>query len=60
MGEARNKILSDQIKHSRFLPAKVNAFGNAVERASPLLRPKRIQVLKKAMRLKRLICLDLI
>ncbi|KZL21929.1 hypothetical protein [Pseudovibrio sp. WM33] len=55
-----NMIVSDQIRVSRFWPAKVNAFGNAVDRAAPLLRQKRIQVLKKATGSKRLIYLDVI
>ncbi|KZK81214.1 hypothetical protein PsAD13_04163 [Pseudovibrio sp. Ad13] len=55
-----NMIVSDQIRGSRFWPAKVNAFGNAVDRAAPLLRQKRIQVLKKAAGSKRLIYLDVI
>ncbi|KZK79380.1 hypothetical protein PsW64_03004 [Pseudovibrio sp. W64] len=58
-GELSN-IVSDQIRSSRFWPQKVNAFGNAVDRAAPLLRQKRIQVLKKATGSKRLIYLDVI
>jgi hypothetical protein len=45
---------------SRFWPAKVNSIGNAVDQASPLLRQKQIQVLKKVTGLKRLIYLDVI
>jgi hypothetical protein len=55
-----NMIVSDQIRSSRFWPAKVNAFGNAIDRASPLLRQKQIQVTKKATGSKRLIYLDVI
>lgn len=55
-----NMIVSDQIRPSRFWPTKVNAFGNAVDRAAPLLRSKRIQVTKKATGSKRLIYLDVI
>ncbi|WP_108820130.1 DUF6371 domain-containing protein [Pseudovibrio sp. Alg231-02] len=55
-----NMVVSDQIRGSRFWPQKVNAFGNAVDRAAPLLRQKRIQVLKKATGSKRLIYLDVI
>ncbi|MES0870280.1 DUF6371 domain-containing protein [Pseudovibrio sp. SCP19] len=54
------KLVSDQIRSSRFWPQKVNAFGNAVDRAAPLLRSKRIQVTKKATGSKRLIYLDVI
>ncbi|KZL28515.1 hypothetical protein PsAD37_00739 [Pseudovibrio sp. Ad37] len=55
-----NMIVCDQIRSSRFWPTKVNAFGSAVDRAAPLLRQKRIQVLKKATGSKRLIYLDVI
>ncbi|SFL23943.1 hypothetical protein SAMN04488518_12610 [Pseudovibrio ascidiaceicola] len=55
-----NMIVSDQIRSSRFWPTKVNAFGSAVDRAAPLLRPKRIQVTKKATGSRRLIYLDVI
>ncbi len=55
-----NMIVSDQIRSSRFWPTKVNAFGNAVDRAAPLLRQKRIQVTKQATGSRRLIYLDVI
>ncbi|KZL10445.1 DUF6371 domain-containing protein [Pseudovibrio sp. Ad26] len=55
-----NMTASDQIRVSRFWPAKVNAFGSAVDRAAPLLRQKRIQVQKKATGSKRLIYLGVI
>ncbi|KZK93362.1 hypothetical protein PsAD5_03077 [Pseudovibrio sp. Ad5] len=55
-----NMVVSDQIRSSRFWPTKVNAFGSAIDRASPLLRQKRIQVQKKATGSRRLIYLDVI
>ncbi|MCP4318474.1 MAG: ATP-binding protein [Hyphomicrobiales bacterium] len=42
-----NKTVSEDIRRSRFWPAKVNALGNAIDRAAPLLRQKQIHVQKR-------------
>ncbi|WP_296591848.1 DUF6371 domain-containing protein [Roseibium sp.] len=55
--EALNQIVSDDMRRSRFWPSKVNAMGNAVDRAAPLLRHKSIHVTKRSTGSKRLITL---
>ncbi|MCP4997866.1 MAG: hypothetical protein GY933_03720 [Hyphomicrobiales bacterium] len=42
-----NMTISEDIRRSRFWPAKVNALGNAIDRAAPLLRQKQIHVQKR-------------
>lgn len=42
-----NALVAEDVRRSRFWPAKVNALGNAVDRASPLLRHKGIHVSKR-------------
>ncbi len=50
-----NKIVSEDVRRSRFWPSKVNALGNAVERAAPLLRHKQVHVSKRSTGTQRLI-----
>ena len=50
-----NKIVSEDQRRSRFWPSKVNALGNAVERAAPLLRHKQVHVSKRSTGTQRLI-----
>ncbi|WP_417687960.1 DUF6371 domain-containing protein [Roseibium sp.] len=54
-----NRIVSDDLRRSRFWPAKPNALGNAVDRAAPLLRHRGIQTTKRSTGAKRLIFLKL-
>jgi len=55
-----NQIVSDDMRRSRFWPSKVNALGNAVDRAAPLLRHKGIHVTKRNTGAKRLIILTVV
>lgn len=55
--EALNTIVTEEMRRSRMWPQKVNALGNAVDRAAPLLRPKGIHVTKRNTGTKRLIML---
>jgi len=50
-----NKIVSEDVRRSRFWPSKVNALGNAVERAAPLLRHKNVHISKRSTGSQRLI-----
>ena len=50
-----NRIVPEDLRRSRFWPAKPNALGNAVDRAAPLLRHRGIQVTKRSTGAKRLI-----
>ena len=43
-----NTFVSEDIRRSRFWPAKVNALGNAIDRAAPLLRQKGIFISKRS------------
>ncbi|QDG79374.1 ATP-binding protein [Labrenzia sp. PHM005] len=52
-----NRIVSEDLRRSRFWPAKPNALGNAVDRAAPLLRHRGIQTTKRSTGAKRLIFL---
>lgn len=52
-----NRIVSEDIRRSRFWPAKPNALGNAVDRAAPLLRHRGIQMVKRSTGAQRLILL---
>lgn len=54
-----NAIVGDEVRHSRFWPAKVNALGNAVDRAAPLLRHKGLHVTKRTVGNQRMILLTL-
>lgn len=53
--DALNKVVTEDQKRSNFWPKKVNALGNAVERAAPLLRNKGIQMHKRSTGSQRLI-----
>ncbi|CTQ56844.1 Superfamily II helicase [Roseibium album] len=55
-----NLIIADDMRRSRFWPAKPNALGNAVDRAAPLLRHKGIHVTRQKTAEKRLIILKLV
>lgn len=57
---ALNQIISDDMRRSRFWPTKVNALGNAVDRAAPLLRHKGIHVTKRNTGTQRLIILTVV
>jgi len=57
---ALNQIVSDDMRRSRFWPSKVNALGNAVDRAAPLLRHKGIHVTKRNTGTQRLIILTVV
>lgn len=52
---ALNELVGEEARRSKFWPAKVNALGNAVDRASPLLRHKGVQVTKRSTGAQRLI-----
>jgi len=52
-----NQAIAEDVRKSRFWPQKVNALGNAVDRAAPLLRQKGINVTKRATGRERLIIL---
>ena len=50
-----NKNVSDEMRRSRFWPTKVNALGNAVDRAAPALRLRGIHITKHVTSKARLI-----
>ena len=52
-----NRVVPEDLRRSRFWPAKPNALGNAVDRAAPLLRHKGIHVTKRNTGSQRLIIL---
>jgi putative DNA primase/helicase len=54
-----NVIVPDDIRHSRSWPTKVNGLGNALDRATPLLRHKGIEVTKRKSGPTRLIILTM-
>ncbi|WP_208999116.1 DUF6371 domain-containing protein [Roseibium sediminis] len=53
-----NRIVSEDIRRSRFWPAKPNALGNAIDRAAPLLRHRGIHMTKRSTGAQRLIILS--
>ena len=55
-----NTFVSEDIRRSRFWPAKVNALGKAIDRAAPLLRQKHIHVLKRNTSTARLISISVV
>ncbi|WP_298963886.1 ATP-binding protein [uncultured Roseibium sp.] len=57
---ALNQIVSDDMRRSRFWPSKVNALGNAVDRAAPLLWHNGIHVTKRNTGAQRLIILTVV
>lgn len=57
---ALNQIIPDDMRRSRFWPSKVNALGNAVDRAAPLLRDKGIHVTKRSNGVQRVIMLTVV
>ena len=54
-----NELVGEEARRSRFWPVKVNALGNAVDRASPLLRHKGVQAAKRSTGTQRLITMTL-
>lgn len=54
-----NAFVGEETRRSKFWPAKVNALGNAVDRAAPLLRHKGVHVTKRSTGAQRLIILTL-
>ena len=54
-----NAFVGEETRRSKFWPAKVNALGNAVDRAAPLLRHKGVRVTKRSTGAQRLIILTL-
>ena len=55
-----NIITPEDVRRSKFWPVRVNALGNAVDRASPLLRHKGINVRKRSTGTARLIILTML
>ena len=51
------QVITEDVRKSKFWPQKVNALGNAVDRAAPLLRQKGINVTKRSTGRERLIIL---
>lgn len=55
-----NRLVPEDLRRSRFWPAKPNALGNAVDRAAPLLRHKGIHITKRNTGSQRLILLTVV